>query len=120
MRYNIIITEIQKQECTGCIKIYKNSDPEYEEKKLLLPNLNEKGMIIESMEHIKELSNGAVFDMKKWRKISLAQLRRKTKTPYRINNKTIIVEITDKGRLLLKNILNYIQSFSIFQKNDLP
>ena len=59
MRYNIIITEIQKQECTGCIKIYKNSDFEYEEKKLLLPNLYEKGMIIESMEHIKELSNGS-------------------------------------------------------------
>ena len=54
MQYDIIITEIQKQECTGCIKIYKNSDSEYEEKKLLLPNLYEKGMIIESMGHIKK------------------------------------------------------------------
>ena len=111
MQYNIIITEIQKLKCTGCIKIYKNSDFEYEEKKLLLPNLYEKGMIIESMEHIKELSKGAVFDMKKWRKIALAQLRRKTKTPYRINNKAIILEITDKGRLLLKK---YIKLYSTF------
>ena len=45
------------------------------------------------------------------RKIALAQLKRKTKTPYRVNNKTIIVEITDKGRLLLKK---YIKLYSTF------
>jgi hypothetical protein len=98
----------------GCIKVYDYGDPEYDTKKLSLPNLYEKGMIIESMLHIEELSKGAVFDMKKWRKIALAQLRRKTKTPYRINNKAIILEITDKGRLLLeKYVILYSTFFNI-------
>ena len=53
-----------------------------------------------------------VFDMpKKWVKISLAQLTRKTKTPYSVNNKAVIVEITDKGRLLLQQ---YIKLYSTF------
>ena len=70
-------------------------------------------MIIESIAHIKEVYNGAVFDLKKFKKISLAQLRRKTKTPYRINNKIILVEITDKGRLLLKKYIILYSMFSI-------
>jgi hypothetical protein len=88
-------------ETIGCLKIYFFGHEEYDNKKLLLPNLYEKGMIIESMDLIKEIYNGAVFDMPKFRKISLAQLRRKTKTPYRVNNRTVIVEVTNKGKLLL-------------------
>ena len=49
--------------------------------------------------------------MLKFKKISLSQLPRKTKTPYRVNNRAIIIEITDKGRLLLKK---YIKLYSTF------
>jgi hypothetical protein len=68
IRHDIIITEIHELERTECIKIYQNNDFEYEEKKLLHPNLYENGMIIESLAHIKELYNGAVFDLKKFKK----------------------------------------------------
>jgi hypothetical protein len=107
-RYTIRILNLEK---CGCIKLYFNGDEEYSNKKLLLPNLYEKGMIIESMDHIKDIYNGAVFELNTFKKISLSQLPRKTKTPYRIPNSTIIIEITDKGRLLLKK---YIKLYSTF------
>jgi hypothetical protein len=105
------VPNIYKLRQYGCIKIYLSTHPYYDIKKEMLPNFYEKGIIIESMDHIKDIYKGAVFDMPKFIKISLAQLRRKTKTPYSVNNKTIIVEMTDKGRLLLQK---YIELYTKF------
>lgn len=115
-RFKTIIFKLEEY---GCVKIYFSGSEEYSSKKEMLPNLYEKGMIIESIAHIKELYNGAVFDMKKWKKISLAQLRRKTKTPYRTKNSTIIVEITDKGGLLLKKYIGLYSRFFNVPKDEL-
>ena len=39
---------------------------------------------------------------------------RKTKTPYRINNKTILIELTDKGRLPSQKYLKLFSNFFDF------
>ena len=65
MRYNIIITEIQKaRNVQDVLKFTKIVILNMKKRNCYYPNLYEKGMIIESIAHIEDSSNGAVFDMK--------------------------------------------------------
>ncbi len=112
-------TIIFKLEEYGCVKIYFSNTEEYSSKKEILPDLYEKGLIIESLGDIEELFNGAVIDMKKCEKIEVAKRPRKRKIPYGVNNKVVIVEITDKGRLLLKRYRELYSRFFNIQIENL-
>ena len=116
-----ILTKLYYLEKIQLIKLYRKNHQEYQEKKLLLPNFIEKGMIIEALEDIKNLiENNAVYEIDKFNKIALAQLKRKSNTPYRIPDTAILVELTNKGRILLKKLIAiYEYSFSISIKKSL-
>ena len=98
----IVIHNLQR---AACVNIYNKFSSEYEIKKLLLPNLCEKCQIIESLRRIKAINDGTIFDIKAFREITTSQLARKTNTPYSINNRAVLIEITAKGKLLLEKYL---------------
>ena len=103
----------------NCVRFYNQKDPEFQIKKISLPNLYEKEQIIECINCINSIYNGAYIDIKKINEIIFAQKeRRKNKYPLKIHNNITIIEITDKGKTLLRKYLDFYSNLGIINNVD--